>query len=316
MSGVQSAGKNGRALAIGNFDGVHLGHQALVGEAVRFAAEHGLEPAVLTFDPHPTAVVAPDRVPRQICRPEERVRLLQTAGITYVHVLPFTPQLARLSPEDFVRSVVVDSLRAKAVFVGENFRFGCRKSGDCETLRELGSSYGYLAHCLKPVTCRGEVVSSTSVRQYVEAGQIVRANRLLGRPFSLSGPVVSGRGIGSKQTVPTLNLRPEPNQVLPPGVYVTRTRDLSGSRTWESITNVGTRPTFGGEDYTIETYILSAFEPPDPSNIAVDFLHYIRAERQFTSSEELRGQIMRDVAVAKKYWRRVERWCKASPSLY
>jgi riboflavin kinase/FMN adenylyltransferase len=306
----------GRALAIGNFDGVHRGHQALLEKVVCFAREHDLEPAVLTFDPHPTAIVAPDRVPRQICSPEERVRLLTARGITHVEVLPFTPALAKLSPEDFVRRVVVEKLRAKGVFVGRNFRFGHKKTGDCQTLYRLGISYGYFVDCLSPVTYRGEVVSSTSVRQYIETGRIVRANRLLGRPFSLAGAVVSGHGIGSKQTVPTLNLRPVPNQVLPPGVYVTRTRELSSARAWQSITNVGTRPTFGGDDFTIETYILSTFEPPPPESIAVDFLHFIRAERQFQSPGELRTQILRDVGVAKKYWRRVERWCIAAPSLY
>jgi riboflavin kinase/FMN adenylyltransferase len=221
-----------------------------------------------------------------------------------------------LSPEEFVASIVVGALRAKAVFVGENFRFGNRKAGDCETLQQLGHKYNYFTGCLKPVMYRGEVVSSTSVRHYIQGGRIARANRLLARPFSLSGPVVSGRGIGSKQTVPTLNIRPAPNQVLPPGVYVTRTRELSGSRWWQSITNVGTRPTFGGEDFTVETYILSAFEPPSPERIAVDFLHYIRSERQFPSPGELRAQILRDVGVAKKYWGRLERWCNPRPSVY
>ncbi len=305
-----------RALAIGNFDGVHLGHQALLHEVIRFAEQHGLEPAVLTFDPHPTAIVAPDRVPRQICSSEEKIRLLRANRISHIEVLPFTTAVAQLSPEDFVKRIVVEQLRAKGVFVGENFRFGHKKAGDCQTLQELGIPHGYLAHCLNPVACRGEVVSSTRIRQYIESGKVVRASRLLGRPFSLSGPVVPGRGIGSKQTVPTLNLRPAPNQVLPPGVYVTRTREASGSRVWQSITNVGTRPTFGGEDFTVETFILSTFEPPAPDRIKVEFLHYIRAERQFPGPEELRSQILRDVGVAKKYWRRVERWCGSSPSIY
>lgn len=308
--------RRGRALAIGNFDGVHFGHQALLEKVVRYAQQHNLEPAVLTFDPHPTCVVAPDRVPRQICSCEERQRLLRAAGVAHIEVLPFTSAIARLSPEEFVRRIVAGQLGAKAVFVGENFRFGNKKAGDCEALQKLGIEHQYFAHCLKPVVYRGEVVSSTKVRRYIEAGQIVRANRLLGRPFSLSGPVVSGKGIGSKQTVPTLNLRPSPNQVLPPGVYVTGTRELSGSRTWQSITNVGTRPTFSGEDFTVETYLLSAFEPPPPDGIAVDFLHHIRTERQFPTPQELRAQILRDVEVAKKYWRRVERLCSPSPSLY
>lgn len=315
MSETHSA-HPGRALAIGNFDGVHRGHQALLGEVIRFAEEHDLEPAVLTFDPHPTAVVAPDRVPRQICSCEERLCLLRAAGIAHIEVLPFTPSVAKLSPEEFVETIVVGTLRAKAVFVGENFRFGNKKAGNCQTLQELGRKHDYFARCLKPVVYRGEVVSSTSVRRYVETAQIVRANRLLARPFSLSGPVVSGQGIGSKQTVPTLNLRPSPIQVLPPGVYVTRTRELSGSRSWQSITNVGTRPTFGGENFTVETYILSPFEPPSPDKIAVDFLHYIRRERQFPSPAELRSQILRDVGVAKTYWHRVQRWCNPHPSLY
>ncbi|MFL6417367.1 MAG: bifunctional riboflavin kinase/FAD synthetase [Bryobacteraceae bacterium] len=312
----RAGGEKHRALAIGNFDGVHLGHQALLAKVVSFSRDRDLEPAVLTFDPHPTAVVAPDRVPREICSLPERIRLLRGTGISHVEVLPFTAELAQLTPEEFVKRVVVDALRAKAVFVGENFRFGHKKAGSCKTLQQLGLSYGYLTECLQPVLYRGEVASSTRVRRYIETGSIVRANRLLARPFSLSGKVVSGHGIGSKKTVPTLNLRPAPNQVLPPGVYVTQTREVSGSRKWQSITNVGTRPTFGGDNFTIETFILSSFEPPSPDEIAVDFLHFVRAERQFFGPEELRAQILRDVGVAKNYWRHAERWCNACPSLY
>lgn len=304
------------ALAIGNFDGVHLGHRALLAKVVEYAARNGLVPAVLTFDPHPTAVVAPDRVPLQIGNLSERVRLLKAEGIERVTVLPFTAELARLSPAEFIRTIVIDLLGAKALFVGENFRFGYKKSGDCNTLYELGLEWHFFAHCMHPFTYRGEIVSSSTIRRYIEGGKISRANRLLGRCFVLSGPVVSGRGIGSKQTVPTLNIRPPAGQVLPLGVYVTETRELSGSRHWRSITNVGSRPTFGGEDHTIETYLLTPFEPPDPVEIAVEFRHFVRSERQFSSPDALKAQIFRDVAVAQRYWRRTERRSSSSASVY
>lgn len=304
------------ALAIGNFDGVHIGHQALVHEVVRCASEKGLHPAVLTFDPHPTAVLAPTKVPLQICGLEQRINLLKQAGIERVRVLPFTADLAALSPQRFVEEVLVRELETKAVFVGENFRFGCRQSGTPEVFRELGSEYGFSICFLPPVTFRGQVVSSTIIRQYLAKGEVVLAGHLLGRCFVLQGPVVSGHGVGSKQTVPTLNLRPPVNQVVPRGVYVTETRDIADGRRWRSITNAGVRPTFGGDELTIETFLLEPLTGDTPEAIEIAFRHFVRAERKFPNPEELKVQILRDIARASNYWRRVERLAQPLSSIY
>ncbi len=284
------------ALAIGNFDGVHLGHQALLASAVAYAGRHGLAPAVLTFDPHPTHIVAPQRTPLMICSLAERIRLLKKAGAGEIYVEPFTSELAALTPREFVAQILVEKLKAKAVFVGENFSFGAQKAGTPDVLRALSTEFGFLANFLPPVQYRHEIISSSAIRRYLSEGRVSHANRLLGRCFALSGPVVSGHGVGSKQTVPTLNLRPAPNQLVPRGVYVTETFETLTGRRWQSITNAGVRPTFGGEELTVETFLLSPFEEPTPTDIRVEFRRFVRPEQQFPDPQSLKIQIMRDVA--------------------
>jgi riboflavin kinase / FMN adenylyltransferase len=302
------------ALTIGNFDGVHIGHQALIAETVDYAATKNLAPAVLTFDPHPAAVVAPERVPAMICTLEQRLELLSSAGAKRIFVLPFTAEIARLTPEQFVSQILVDVLETQAVFVGENFRFGHKQAGNPDVLRALGIQYGFVSQFVQPVSFRGEIVSSSLIRRYLFAGNVSRAARLLGRCFFVEGPIVAGHGVGSKQTVPTLNLRPDPGQLLPRGVYITETIDRD--RRWPSITNVGIRPTFDGNDLTIETFLLSPLEGRTPERIKVEFRRFVRAERQFASPEALKAQILKDVAAAQKYWRRIARLAQPAPSIY
>ena len=308
------------ALAIGNFDGVHLGHRALLDRALGYARGRSLVPGVLTFDPHPTVVVAPSRVPLMLTSLDERLQLLRRAGIEHVEVLSFDKNTAALSPREFVSQILVERLNTKAVFVGENFRFGSRKQGTPEILEALGREFGFEPHFLPPVTLRGEIVSSSAIRRHLLNGQINRANHLLGRCFSLSGQVVSGHGIGSKQTVPTLNLHPSSGRLIPRGVFVTETADIRDGRRWQSITNAGTRPTFNGDELTVETFLLSPFEPPAPVEITVEFRRFIRPERQFPDPAALREQIIRDVAQANAYWRRWFRFSgrvrKTAASLY
>lgn len=304
------------ALAIGNFDGVHLGHQLLLATTVEEAQHRGLMPSVLTFDPHPTTIVAPERVPEQICGLEERIALLAKAGAAQILVLPFTADLARLSPREFLQQVLRDSLKTEVVIVGQNFRFGHRQAGDVAALQTVGPELGFDSRVVPPVVLRGEVVSSSAIRRYLRAGMIPKANRLLGRCFSIPGPVVSGFGIGSKQTVPTLNLRPIPGQVTPHGVYISRTIDEPQGRTWHSITNIGNRPTFAGNEVTIETFLLSPFSEPTPDQIRVELLRFVREERSFADASALREQIMRDVGRANAYWRRISASQKAIPSIY
>jgi riboflavin kinase/FMN adenylyltransferase len=294
------------ALAIGNFDGVHIGHQALIRRAVEFARENRITPAVLTFDPHPTAVVAPERMPQMICTLDQRLELLTRFGAQRILVLPFTSELARLSPEEFVAHVLTDALQTAGVFVGDNFRFGYKQAGTPEVLQLLGEKYDFATEFIHPVRYRNEVVSSSSIRRYVASGGVARAGRLLGHCFAMEGTVIGGKGIGNKQTVPTLNVSPVENQVTPRGVYITETTDQTGRR-WPSITNVGIRPTFDGEALTIETYLLAALTNSPPEWIDVQFRRFIRAERRFPDAGALKAQILKDVAQAQKYWRRVSK---------
>jgi riboflavin kinase/FMN adenylyltransferase len=290
------------ALTIGNFDGVHIGHQHLIAQIREGAVRLGVAPSVLTFDPHPACVVAPDRAPRLLTSIAERTALLERAGVEQIFALPFTREIAKMTPEEFVRDFVAGTMRAKLVVVGENFRFGHKQSGDTKTLAELGSRYGFETLIADPVTCRGRIVSSSLVRGCISGGDVKDAWRLLARPYSISGDVVHGRGIGSKQTVPTLNLR-SAAQVLPKnGVYVTRTR--AGAWSWHSITNIGVRPTFeDSHELSIETFLLSPFDGETPAKIEIEFLHRVRDERKFESPEALKAQIMRDVARARSFFR-------------
>jgi riboflavin kinase/FMN adenylyltransferase len=296
------------ALTIGNFDGVHLGHRKILRRVVETARERGWKSAVLTFDPHPTRVVAPERTPLLLSAPERRAELMAPEGIEQVVILPFTPEVASHSPQAFVRDLVVGRLGARAVLVGENFHFGRDQSGDVGTLEELGREAGFATEIVSAVACRGRRVSSSAIRELLPAGRVSMAARFLGRAYALDGEVVGGQGIGSRETVPTLNLRTAAEIVPAPGVYATRTRDLDDGREWNSITNVGYRPTFGGEGLTVETYLLDPFDGRDPARIRVAFLWRMREERRFASAVELKARILKDVRAAQAYFRRVAGW--------
>ena len=293
-----------RALSIGAFDGIHLGHRELFAAVKSIAAAQGLTPAVLTFDPHPARIVAPERAPKLITTIDERRQLIHSLGIAEVHVVPFTPALSLLTPEQFVRQILLDQLQTKAVIVGANFRFGHQQAGHIDTLINLGAALDFSVHAAPVLSFRGRKVSSTVIRQAITGGNLSLANRLLGRPYSLSGAVVPGHGIGSKQTVPTLNLD-TPAELIPAhGVYISRTRDLDSGRSWNSITNVGVRPTFSGDSLAIETFLLDPFDGQTPTNIKVQFLRHVREERKFPSPEALKAQILTDVRRAQTYFRR------------
>ena len=292
-------------VTIGNFDGVHAGHRQLLRRAVELGREHHLKPVVLTFDPHPTRVVAPDRAPRLLTTIAERIALIREQGVDEVVVLPFTADVAMLAPQEFVEQIIAGELHARIVMVGDNFRFGHKQAGNIDTLSELGARFRFQTDIVSAVHRRGRLVSSSAIRQLIEEGNVAMACRLLERPYALSGEVVSGHGIGSKQTVPTLNLR-TPAEVIPAnGVYITRTRDPETGDRWNSITNVGNRPTFGGDGLTIETFLLSTFDGLTPGSIAVEFLRRVREERKFENAEALKQQIFRDVGRAQTFFRRL-----------
>jgi riboflavin kinase/FMN adenylyltransferase len=296
------------ALTIGNFDGLHAGHRQIMRRVVQIARENSWTSSVLTFEPHPTKVVAPARAPLLLTTIDQRSRLMRAEGIERVLVLPFTTSLSQFTPEEFVMRILVDKLKARAVLVGDNFRFGAKQAGDTDMLRHLGTQYGFETEIVSGVERHGRVVSSSAVRKLVQDGEVELASRLLERPYAIEGEIVKGHGIGSKQTVPTLNLATQAEILPATGVYITRTYDSDSSRSWDSITNIGYRPTFDGDALTIETFLLEAFDGSTPAGIRLEFLSRVRPERKFESPEALRAQIFKDAGRAKAFFRRYRRW--------
>jgi riboflavin kinase/FMN adenylyltransferase len=304
------------ALSIGNFDGVHYGHRRILRRLVELSRAHAWKASVLTFHPHPAKIVAPEHSPPLMTTPEQRADLMGEEGIEQVLILPFTAELARFSPEEFVYELLVRRLDARMVLVGANFRFGYRRAGDVELLGKLGQQYGFQTEIVGTVSCRGRIVSSSGVRELIREGNVSLASRLLLRPYALEGSVVKGRGVGAKQTVPTLNLATSAEVIPARGVYITRTRDLERARQWKSVTNIGYRPTFGAsEELSIETFLLDPLAGEAPRLIRLEFLRRLRDERQFQSPEELKSQIMRDVRTAETYFRRLQAWSEQAPCI-
>lgn len=298
------------AITIGNFDGVHRGHRELMRRVADYASFNGLAAAALTFDPHPAKLVAPSRSPRLLTTPDERCELMTEEGIEQIFILPFDRSIAELSPTAFVEQILVNRLGIRHIIVGEDFRFGHKQAGNTALLTNLGRKHGFTVEAVRKIDSHHHHISSTGVREHLSNGRVAEAAHELGRPYSLEGEVVSGFGIGSKQTVPTLNLAWTAEIIPARGVYVTRTRELHSTRTWDSVTNIGFRPTFDGESLTIETFLLSQLEGPSPRSIVVEFLYRIRDEMKFPSSESLKTQILMDVKRAQTYHRRVRKWVR------
>jgi riboflavin kinase/FMN adenylyltransferase len=290
---------------VGNFDGVHLAHQHLFGQVRDRARRMGVQGVAITFEPHPIKLLAPDRAPKTLTTLSRKIQWMGKLGIDVVVVLPFTRELAHLSPAEFVGQVLRGHLRSVVVIVGPNFRFGYRQAGDVKTLTELGRESGFEVEVVSYIEVRGQRVSSTRIRELLAAGKVHTAGRLLGRPFSNSGLIVPGRGVGKKQTVPTLNLAPAEEQLPANGVYVTRTRLQNA--VYESVTNLGFRPTFDGQDLSVETYLLSfQGEVKDQQEVEIEYLHRLRDEIKFQNPEMLKIQIQDDVRRARKFFRLLE----------
>lgn len=292
------------ALTIGNFDGVHVGHQAIL-KRVRTDA-HGADrmSAVLTFYPHPAQVLRPAEAPSLLETIDQRVERLDKAGMDAVLVARFNRELASLSPEEFAESFLAKAMRARAVFVGENFRFGHRQAGDVKILRELGARLGFAVEIVPPVYAEigGEsaVVSSSAIRAAVREGRVEDAARLLGRPFALEGEIRTGTGVGRKLVVPTLNLTTEQEMLPKLGVYATETSVACGE--YRSVTNVGMRPTFDSVKLAIETHLFGFNENLTSGPVTIRFRTRIRDEKKFSGPEELKQQILRDIETAKQYF--------------
>ncbi len=281
---------------IGNFDGVHVGHRAILDSAVAAARRKGLLSVLVTFEPHPLAVVDPGRKPRLLMTRRQKLEALEAAGLDAVLILEFTPEVAALDGEEFFSSHLGARLPLSAVHVGENFRFGHGRAGDLALLRKIGATRGFEVVGVAPVILGQEVVSSSAIRKAVEEGDVERARRMLGRPFAVSGEVVRGEGRGRTLEFPTANVDVENEMVPRRGVYVTEAVVLA--LRLPSVTNVGIRPTFGGSEMTVETHLIDFEDDLYGERMEVRFLARIRDEQRFTGASELADQIARDRAAA------------------
>lgn len=291
-------------LSIGNFDGLHLGHQKILRQVIEYAAPQSSIAGVITFDPHPLKVLRPGQAPPMVETIGQRIERFAALGLEAALVLRFDRALAALSPEEFVRGVLVEQLKTEAVLVGENFRFGHRQQGNVETLAELGRRFQFSVHIVEPVAIDGEFVSSTGVRTAIAEGRVDHAARLLGRPFALTGEIVKGAGRGSTVLFPTLNLAPEQELLPKVGVYATETR-VEG-RLYRSATNVGFRPTFDGTLLGVESHLFDFSREVTKGRLEVRFWERLRDEKKFSGPAELRTQIAADLRECRDYFRRRE----------
>jgi riboflavin kinase/FMN adenylyltransferase len=286
------------AVTIGNFDGVHVGHQKILRGVIERARSMDAMSAVLTFYPHPARVLRPEVAPGLLERLPQRLAEFETLGMDAVLVLKFDQELAKASAEEFAQRFLVETLRTRAVLVGANFRFGHKQAGDVKFLAELGGKNGFEVEIVEPVLVDGRVVSSSEIRQAVREGRVQDAGLMLGRPFALAGEIRTGTGLGRKVVVPTLNLATE-QEILPKtGVYATEV--VLGGKTYRAVTNVGVRPTFEGKKLAIESHLLEFSGTVTSGAMTVKFLTRLRDEQKFAGSEALREQILKDIARAKE----------------
>jgi len=286
------------AVALGVFDGVHLGHRVILGAAVAHARATGSTALACTFEPHPFEVLQPDRAPQLITTLDERLELVAACGVDGTVVLDFTRELAAVEPEAFVKDVLVDRLAARQVVVGFNHRFGRGARGDADLLRDLGGRLGFSVDVVEPLMVDGAPVSSTAIRAALGRGDLEAAARMLGRPYTLPGKVVAGAGRGRTLGFPTANIAPERPVLVAPGVYACTT-EVAGQRQ-RAVVNVGVRPTFGEDTLAVEAYLLDFSGDLYGQTLRLVFVSRVREERRFPSVDALRAQIAADVETARR----------------
>jgi riboflavin kinase / FMN adenylyltransferase len=294
-------------VSVGNFDGVHRAHRHVLAEIVRRAQASGAKSVAVTFEPHPIRILRPDANLKLLTPTPEKLRLLASTGVDAVLLLPFTRDLSLMTPHQFAHEILKKRLHAREVHEGYNFHFGHKASGNIHTLRELGREMGFEVHDYPEMRLRGEPVSSSHIRKLLAEGRVSRARHLLARPFNLLSTAGRGRGYGAKYTVPTINLARYEELVPKDGVYITRTRIGKNGDCFDSVTNIGNRPTFGADSFAIETHLLN-FHPlalSAETEVELHFLDRLRDEIKFPSVEALKDQIGRDVRKAQKYLRRL-----------
>src|SRR5260370_12191113 len=282
-------------VSVGNFDGVHLAHQSVLKAVVDRARELGARSLAVTFEPHPTRILRPDVAPRLLTSLHCKLKLLEQTGLDALVVLPFTRDLSLTPPRDFAGQILVARLHAREVHEGSNFHFGHKAEGNVGKLAEFGGEFGFAVKIYPEMRVRGDVVSSSRIRELLAIGRVARAARLLGRAFSITATPGRGRGYGHKYTVPTINLSRYDEMVPQDGVYITCTR--VGEERFDSVTNIGNRPTFGADSFAIESHLLN-FHPIEvtaDTEVEIAFLYRLRQEIKFPSVVALREPMARAV---------------------
>jgi riboflavin kinase/FMN adenylyltransferase len=293
----------GAVISIGSFDGVHIGHQAVLTHVVDRARSMGVAAVAMTFDPHPIKLLRPGVAPRLLTTLEQRLALIAQTGIEIALVVPFTHRLARMSAADFVRDVLVDRLAVREVYIGDNFRFGADRGGDVELLTSMGAELDFEAAAAPIVEAEGSVISSTRVRQAVDDGRVEDVVALLGRSVFIDGAVLEGKRLGRTLGFPTLNIEVENELVPSDGVYITAVHIPSFARTFPAVTNIGVRPTvYQNSLTTVESHLLDFTADVYQEQVRLFFLERVREERRFESTLELMAQIRRDVGQARDYF--------------
>jgi riboflavin kinase / FMN adenylyltransferase len=293
----------GGVAAIGNFDGLHRGQRALVERVRERAAALGVPSVVITFEPHPMAVLRPEAAPARLTTPEQKERLLAAAGVDVALFVRFTPELARTRARDFVRGFLHDRLAVREVYVGERFVFGHNREGDVALLGAMAAELGFGAEAVEPVAWRGERISSTRIRQALAEGRVEDAEAMLGRPYAITGAIVRGDRMGKRLGWPTINVAHD-GQLLPlDGVYACRVTFPAFPATFEAVTNIGTRPTvYENYQRVVESHVLDFASDVYDQRVELAFLKRLREERLFPSVMDLSAQIRRDVEATRDFF--------------
>ncbi len=293
------------AVTIGNFDGVHRGHQLVISQLKRVAQLASLPTVVIIFEPQPIEYFAPERAPKRLARFREKIAYLKAQQIDYLLCLHFDARLAEQSAEDFVQKILLESLNTRHLVIGDDFHFGKNRQGNFEFLRQHSARFGFTVDETETLMEDGERVSSTRVRHCIEQGDFEKAAELLGRPYSLSGRIAHGQKLGRQLGYPTINIKMGDKTLIVKGIFAVRVKGID-NRVLEGVASIGTRPTVAGVDTILEVYILDFDQDVYGYSVEVEFLHKLRDEQKFDSLEELTVHIGRDTENAIAYFRRDE----------
>ncbi len=296
-------------LAIGIFDGLHLGHQKILRTLMTKAHQHHLRTGVMTFFPHPDQILNGQAI-KLIQTEKQKLRFFEALGIDYCLILSFEQELASLSGQEFALKILKQGLGIKEVVVGQNFRFGHRRHCGVKELKAFGQKYHFRVSVIKPIKKDGYQVSSSLIRRWLEKGRVDKAEKLLGHPYEISGKIIKGQGIGQQLGFPTINLKTE-NEILPAGVYLSLA--VIRDKIIPSVTNIGFRPTFNGQQPTVEAHLLDLTGRFYRQPASLYLLKRLRSEKKFSSNRELQKQITRDVERARNYFKQTAGQARVNP---